>query len=130
VDSDEPEGPGKGLFTESFYQQVHKVLKADGILVTQSESPRYNQHIFKDVFQKYRKVFGPVNVHCYLMFLPSFPSGMWSFSFSLKNHGSPAPQTSKEKIDDFCARFQLKYYSFDVHHSSFVLPQFVKDIFQ
>lgn len=130
VDSDEPEGPGKGLFTESFYQQVHKVLKPDGILVTQSESPRYNQHIFQDVFKKYRKVFGPANVHCYLMFLPSFPSGMWSFSFSSKNHGTHAPKASKEKIDDFCARFQLKYYSFDVHNSSFVLPQFVKDIFQ
>jgi spermidine synthase len=128
VDSDEPEGPGKGLFTANFYLQIYQILKPEGILVTQSESPRYNQQIFRDVFRKYRKVFGADNAHCYLMFLPSFPSGMWSFSFSSKSHGSPAPKASKEIIDDFCARFRLKYYGYDLHNSSFVLPQFVKDI--
>jgi spermidine synthase len=130
VDSDEPEGPGKGLFTDSFYHEVRRILNNDGLLVTQSESPRYNQHIFKDVFQKYRHIFGPENVHCYLMFLPSFPSGMWSFSFSSKDHISPHPKISKGKIDNFCAKNRLKYYSFEVHNASFVLPKFVKDIFQ
>ena len=130
VDSDEPEGPGVGLFTRSFYNDVNKILKDDGILVTQSESPRYNKEIFKDVFHKYYSIFGKSNVHCYLMYLPSFPSGMWSFSFSVKGNISPIPLVPEENITSFCSEHKLKYYSFEVHNSAFVLPKFVKDIIE
>lgn len=128
VDSDEPEGPGEGLFTESFYKDIYRILKDNGILVTQSESPRYNQKIFRDVFHKYHKIFGIENVRCYLMYLPSFPSGMWSFSFSGKGTTSQQPLRSEESIAAFCGENHLKYYSFEIHNSAFVLPKFVKDI--
>lgn len=130
IDSDDPVGPGEGLFTKNFYQDIYKILKPDGIMITQSESPRYNQHIFKDVFQCYNAIFGRENVYCYLMYLPSFPSGMWSFSFSSKGSTSPFQNLHRENIQDFCKTNKLKYYSFDIHHSSFVLPQFVLDILQ
>ncbi|MCK5701091.1 MAG: polyamine aminopropyltransferase [Cyclobacteriaceae bacterium] len=128
VDSDDPVGPGEGLFTESFYREIYRVLKTDGIMITQSESPRFNRQIFMDVFQCYKKIFGEDNVYCYLMFLPSFPSGMWSFSFSSKGNIDPFQNLQKEKIRDFCAGNNSKYYSFDIHNSSFVLPRFVHDM--
>ena len=128
VDSDDPSGPGEGLFTETFYADIYRILNANGIMITQSESPRFNQQIFKDVFQCYSKIFRRENVYCYLMYLPSFPSGMWSFSFSSKGNIDPFRNLKKEIINDFCARNNLKYYSFDVHKSSFVLPKFVQDI--
>ncbi len=128
VDSDDPEGPGEGLFTESFYMEIYRILKQDGIMVTQSESPRYNQHIFKEVFQCYHKIFGKENVHCYLMYLPSFPSGMWSFSFSSKGKIDPFHNLNQRQIDSFCVENKLRYYSIDIHNSSFVLPKFVEDI--
>ncbi len=128
IDSDEPEGPGKGLFTEEFYQDVFNVLHSYGTLITQSESPRYNVEVFKDVYEIYFQLFGKSNVHCYLMYLPSFPSGMWSFSYSSKNGNDPQPKQDKTVIDTFCRRNELKYYSFDIHRSSFILPQFVKDL--
>ncbi len=130
IDSDDPVGPGEGLFTEDFYKEIYRILKTDGIMITQSESPRYNQHIFKDVFQCYHKIFGSENVYCYLMYLPSFPSGMWSFSFSSKGSTNPFQNLDKEKVKDFCKENKLKYYSFDIHHSSFVLPKFVHDLLQ
>lgn len=128
VDSDDPVGPGEGLFTESFYKDIYRILKSDGIMITQSESPRFNQQIFKDVFQWYSKIFKRENVYCYLMYLPSFPSGMWSFSYSSKGNIDPFQNLHKEKIRDFSAKNNLKYYSFDIHNSSFVLPKFVQDI--
>ncbi len=128
VDSDEPQGPGEGLFTDSFYRDVYGALKENGILITQSESPRYNRQVFKDVYNKYKDIFGDEHVYCYLMYLPSFPSGMWSFSFSSKNGISYKIKSEPSKIDAFCSQNDLKYYSFDVHNSAFVLPQFVKDI--
>jgi spermidine synthase len=130
VDSDEPEGPGEGLFTESFYRDIHRVLRKNGILITQSESPRYNTEIFKDIFQKYCQIFGKEKVYCYLMYLPSFPSGMWSFSFSGKGNISPRPLLPEESIRNFCNENHLKYYSFDIHTSAFVLPKFVKDLIE
>lgn len=129
VDSDDPVGPGEGLFTEKFYKGIYQILKADGIMITQSESPRFNQQIFKDVFQIYSKIFGKKNVHCYLMYLPSFPSGMWSFSFSSKGKVDPTLGLQKTRIENFCNLNALKYYSFDMHNSSFVLPRFVHDMF-
>jgi len=130
VDSDDPDGPGEGLFTESFYQDIYRILKPDGIMVTQSESPRFNQDIFRNVFKSYNKIFGPSNVRCYLMYLPSYPSGMWSFSFSSKGRIDPFTHLRKQPIDNFCKKNKLKYYSFEIHKASFVLPKFVLDILQ
>ena len=130
IDSDDPEGPGEGLFTEEFYYEIYRLLKPDGIMVTQSESPRFNQHIFSDIYNCYKSIYGKSNVYCYLMYLPSFPSGMWSFSFSSKNGNSPLLELNKEKIDTFCNKHNLKYYSFNMHQSAFSLPKFVQDILQ
>jgi spermidine synthase len=130
VDSDNPDGISKGLFTEDFYKEIYRILKPDGIMITQSESPRFNQDIFREVFSCYKKIYSRSNVFCYLMYLPSFPSGMWSFSFSSKGGDNPFKNLDKPSITKFCTREKLKYYSFDVHNSSFVLPQFVQDILQ
>ena len=62
VDSDDPVGPGKGLFTEEFYAEIYRILKDVGIMITQSESPRFNKEVFKQVFQSYNKIFGKKNV--------------------------------------------------------------------
>lgn len=129
VDSDDPVGPGEGLFSKDFYTGIDRILNADGIMITQSESPRFNQQIFKDVFQCYNTIFGRDNVFCYLMYLPSFPSGMWSFSFSSKG-ANPFKNLQKERINDFCNMNNLKYYSYKVHESSFVLPKFVQNMLQ
>jgi len=130
VDSDDPDGPSKGLFTEKFYKNVHRILKPNGIMITQSESPRYNKEVFEEVFKCYKNIYGKNNVFCYLMYLPSFPSGMWSFSFSSKAGAKPFQNLNKSKIDAFCKKNNLKYFSHEVHKSSFVLPKFVKEILQ
>ena len=130
IDSDDPGGPSKGLFTEKFYREVHRILRPGGIMVTQSESPRFNQHIFREVYQCYYRIFGKQHVHCYLMYLPSFPSGMWSFSFSTKGELDPVLNLNREKIEKFSNMNNLKYYDYDVHCSSFVLPKFVKNMLQ
>ena len=128
VDSDDPSGPGEGLFTAQFYREIYRILAPNGLMVTQSESPRFNQHIFKDVFKCYNDIFKKENVHCYLMYLPSFPSGMWSFSFSSKGGINPFQNLQKDKIDLFCSDNNLKYYSNDIHSASFILPKFVQDM--
>jgi len=128
VDSDNPEGLSKGLFSKHFYQQIYRILKPDGIMITQSESPRYNKDIFVEVFGCYYDIFSVDNVFCYLMYLPSYPSGMWSFSYSAKGGNHPFKGLDREKVLHFSEHHNLKYYGYDVHKSSFVLPKFVQDI--
>ena len=89
VDSTDPVGPSEGLFTKDFYLDVYRILTKQGIMVTQSESPRFNQSVFKEIYQCYRDIFGLHQVHCYLAYIPTFPTGMWSFSFCSKGNIHP-----------------------------------------
>ncbi|MTI29827.1 polyamine aminopropyltransferase [Xanthovirga aplysinae] len=126
IDSTDPIGPGEGLFSESFYQDVYRVLRKNGIMVTQSESPRYNQKVFKKVFDLYKRIFGRNQVHCYLAHIPTYPSGMWSFSFCSKGTLHPLNKMNHDGIEDFVEKHDLQYYNSSIHQAAFALPGFVK----
>jgi spermidine synthase len=126
VDSTDPVGPAEGLFGAEFYQQAHRILKPAGIMVTQSESPRFNVQVFKEIYQCYHDIFGRQNVHCYLAFIPIYPSGMWSFSYCSKNGTHPIKNIKEQQALQFIEKQQLSYYSLDVHKAAFALPPFVQ----
>jgi spermidine synthase len=128
VDSTDPVGPAEGLFSETFYRDVDRVLDKEGILITQSESPHFNIKVFKEIFQLYGTIFGPENSHCYLAYIPTYPSGMWSFSFSSKGSVHPLRNLDDNRARKFSLQQNLRYYSDEVHRAAFVLPRFVQDI--
>jgi spermidine synthase len=128
VDSTDPVGPAEGLFTEDFYKDVHRILKSDGLMITQSESPRFNVDVFKDIYQCYSRVFGRDNVHCYLAYIPIYPSGMWSFSYCAKGDLHPIKNLDQQTAKIFTSKNDLKYYSDQIHYAAFILPRFVKDL--
>lgn len=128
VDSTDPVGPAEGLFSVDFYKEVYRILTADGIMITQSESPRFNSKVFKEIYQTYRGIFGQDQVHCYLAYIPTYPTGMWSFSYSSKGSAHPMKQKSKEEIDAFVKAARLKYYNAEMHQASFALPTFVREM--
>jgi len=125
VDSTDPVGPAEGLFTVAFYKEVYRILTPDGIMVTQSESPRFNQKVFKEIYEVYRSIFGTDQVHCYLAYIPTYPTGMWSFSYSSKGSAHPLNNFDKKKIDAFTEANELQYYNKAIHQSAFALPNFV-----
>ncbi len=128
VDSTDPVGPAEGLFTVEFYKEVYRILSKDGIMVTQSESPRFNQKVFKEIYETYRGIFGEDKVHCYLAYIPTYPTGMWSFSYSSKGDLHPLGQFDKDKAAVFSKNNGLKYYNEGIHHAAFSLPSFVKEM--
>lgn len=128
VDSTDPVGPAEGLFTVEFYKEVHRILSKDGIMVTQSESPRFNSKVFKEIFQTYRGIFGQEQVHCYLAYIPTYPTGMWSFSYSSKGDAHPITNFDETKSKAFAKDHGLKYYNEDLHKAAFALPNFVRDM--
>ena len=128
VDSTDPVGPAEGLFSVDFYKEVHRILRPEGIMVTQSESPRFNSKVFKEVYQVYRSIFGQDKVHCYLAYIPTYPTGMWSFSYSTKGNVHPLDSLDKLKSKKFAKLNHLKYYNEAIHEAAFALPNFVKEM--
>ena len=130
VDSTDPVGPGEGLFKAEFYQDVYRILNDDGIMITQSESPRFNTAVFQEIFQCYRGIFGAEKVHCYLAYIPTYPTGMWSFSFCSKGDLHPTATLDTGRSDAFAEKYQLDYYNSAIHAAAFALPGYVRKLLE
>jgi spermidine synthase len=128
VDGSEPVGPAEGLFTLAFYQDCFKALKANGVLVAQGESPRFNEQAFCKVNHLLRSSFGAEHVFVNLFFIPTYPTGMWSFQWGTKGVDPRNIAGKEQRIDSFVESHDLQYYNADVHTASFALPNFVKSL--
>ncbi len=127
VDGSDPVGPAEGLFSVSFYKNCYRALKADGILVAQGESPKFNEKAFSELNFTLRGIFGADKAPVSLFFVPTYPTGMWSFQYGLKgNVNHPKQIENATKIDAFVEEKGLRYYNSDVHVGSFATPNFVK----
>lgn len=122
VDSTDPIGPAVGLFEEDFYRLVFAGLKTDGIMVAQSESPFYHAEIQKNMYRNLRNVF-PI-VEMYQAFIPTYPSGLWSFAFASKKHH---PVTDFDRKRAAGRGFHTRYYNEDLHLGAFMLPTFARE---
>lgn len=124
VDSTDPIGPGEGLFTRDFYSNCHRILKEDGILINQHESPYYDFHVhgMHRAHLRIKELFPIVNVYQYHM--PTYPSGHWLFGFASKKYHP----IKDHKPEQWEARgMRTKYYNSEIHKGSFALPNFVKE---
>ncbi len=122
VDSTDPIGPAEGLFEEDFYRMVFGALKKDGIMVAQSESPFYHGEIQKNMYRNLRAVF-PI-VEMYQAFIPTYPSGFWSFAFASKQY-HPVNDFDKERARN--RGFYTRYYNEELHLGAFMLPTFARE---
>ncbi|WP_456398069.1 polyamine aminopropyltransferase [Desulfurobacterium sp.] len=132
IDCSDPAGPSAVLFSKEFYEDVKKALKDDGVFVTQSESPFAQKKEFVMVVSNLTKVFSTVRP--YLAFIPSYPSGMWSFTFA-SNSKDPltiSPEELSERMKDVVRRTKkkFKYYNLEIHYGAFAIPNFVIDEFK
>ncbi len=126
VDCSDPIGPSKVLYEESFYRDCLKALKEKGIFVTQSESPFAQRKVHRKVVKELSKVFKTVRP--YLAFIPTYPSGMWSFTFASNTLDplSIEPEALGKAYADLVKRHgKLKYYNTEVHYAAFAIPNFV-----
>ncbi|BAK80733.1 polyamine aminopropyltransferase [Candidatus Arthromitus sp. SFB-rat-Yit] len=124
VDSTDPIGPGEGLFSLEFYSNCYRILRDDGILVNQSESPYYPFNIkeLKRSASKINKIF-PI-LKYYQSFIPTYPSGHWLFGFASKSINPINDNIPKWNLNNI----KTNYYNTELHKASFVLPNYVRDI--
>ncbi|HWQ70701.1 MAG TPA: polyamine aminopropyltransferase [Desulfitobacteriaceae bacterium] len=120
VDSTEPIGPAEGLFALEFYRQIYIALKEDGIMIAQTESPFFNNDLISKAYKDISSIFPLTKL--YLANIPTYPSGLWSFTMGSK-------RWDPEQIDEFkLPDLDTKYYCPEIHKAVFKLPKFVQDL--
>lgn len=123
LDLSDPIGPAADLFQREFYQQVFDLLKRDGILVPQTESPFFNKETMTSLYRNLADLF-PIT-RLYTCFMPIYPSGYWSFVFASKKY-DPIDNFDEPKYNRLSLSSQ--YYNAETHKAAFALPQFVKEL--
>jgi len=128
VDGSDPVGPAEGLFSVEFYTNCYNALKNTGMLVAQGESPKFNEKAFTELNKTLQQIFGKENAPVSLFFVPTYPTGMWSFQYGIKGDLNPKKISNTEKIQEFVESKNLRYYNDEVHIGSFATPNFVKSL--
>ncbi|MEO5574132.1 MAG: polyamine aminopropyltransferase [Gammaproteobacteria bacterium] len=120
VDGTDPIGPAAGLFSEAFYKNCWRALKAGGVIVGQSESPLFHAKLIVAMHEALKGArFADVRT----MNFPqcTYPSGWWSATLARKD-GSASQfreQVATEKS------FSTHYYNRTIHQASMALPEFL-----
>jgi spermidine synthase len=122
VDSTDPIGPGAGLFEKSFYANMTRILTAQGILVTQAESPFYDLEFQQTLFSNQRSYFK--KLHTYLYTTLAYVGGLYCFGFASKGL-CPLKDFNPGRFA--ASRIATRYYNADIHRAAFMLPQFIKE---
>jgi spermidine synthase len=122
VDSTDPIGPAKGLFSESFYRDCHKALAPGGLLVQQSESPLvHTEQIIRPMIEALRAAgFRDTVVHHFPQC--SYPTGWWSATVACKDGAVQFARAEGAR----CKPFTTRYFNAAIHEASAVAPEFFR----
>ena len=129
VDGSDPVGPAEGLFSEAFYADCSRVLKPNGILIAQGESPKFNERSFVELNSCFKQIFGRENAYTMLFYATTYPTGMWSVQMGIKGDRNPHSINDSE-VEAFVKEKRLRYYNEQIHRASLMLPNFVKEMLQ
>ena len=82
VDSTDPVGPAKVLFSEGFLRDLHEALADEGVVGMQVGSPM----LYSEQIAETRAILEGLfpYVRFYVSFTPTYPSGMWGFLLASK----------------------------------------------
>jgi len=122
VDSTDPIGPGEGLFNQAFYEQCYRVLKEDGLLVQQSESPLIHRELLRDMRAAMRGA-DFSNLLTITFPQPVYPSGFWSATIAGKK---PLPHFRKDEAT--FAKLNTQYYHFALHEGALTELPMLKNL--
>jgi spermidine synthase len=128
VDGSDPVGPAEGLFSVKFFNDCARALKPGGILLTQGESPKFNEKAFSELHRTIADIFGKENTYVSLFFVPTYPTGMWSFQYGVKGNLNMKQLPNPDVVGEFVAKHNLRYYNEEIHAASFAIPGFVKEL--
>ncbi len=84
VDSTEPVGPAVNLFTKGFYAGISKALKRRWYFRCTNGQPLVHTRTNYNCVQRRKEIF-PIT-RLYTANIPTYPSGLWTFTIGSKKH--------------------------------------------
>ncbi len=106
---------------EALLTQLTAHLRPESVISVQSSSPKLKADTFRRIYLDVRKRF-PETVAPYLAFVPTYPSGMWSFILA------NAKEINLVREATLTSTNNLKYFTPKLHQAAFALPKFVQDL--
>jgi spermidine synthase len=125
IDSTDPIGPGKVLFSLPFYRRVLQALTEDGIMTAQIGSPFFNPNHVRRTFRKLRKIF-PI-VRPYMVHVPTYMDGYYCLAFCSKKY-DPLETFDRKRFDKL--NLDLKYFNPELQRGCLMLPTYVANLMQ
>ncbi len=127
VDSTDPIGPGKVLFSPKFYAGCKRCLTPGGVLVTQNGVPILQAGELRTGIAKLCKLFADGS--CYVAAIPTYVGGHMAMGFATDNKA--LRRTPLKTIADRYKKagsFKTKYWTPEVHQAAFALPRFIREL--
>jgi len=114
--------PAEGLFAEPFFRDCHRALRADGVLVQQSESPLF--HLSSILVPLHRNLRATGFADAQTLHFPQcvYPSGWWTATLARKS-GRVA---DFREADATAKPFATEYYNAEIHRAALATPEFVR----
>jgi spermidine synthase len=127
VDSTDPQGPGKVLFSNRFYAACKRCLTKGGVMVTQNGVPIFQPGELTSGVAKFRKLFADGS--CYVAAIPTYIGGHMAMGWATDN-----PRLRETPLKTIANRyrkagsFRTQYWTPEVHKAAFALPRFIADL--
>jgi spermidine synthase len=127
VDSTDPQGPGKVLFSQKFYAACRRCLRKGGVMVTQNGVPIFQASELRSGIAKFRRLFADGS--CYVAAIPTYIGGHMAMGWA-----SDDARLRRLPVATIAARyrkagrFPTKYWTPEVHVAAFALPRFIAEI--
>lgn len=126
IDSPDPVGPARVLFSTKFYRDIYAVLKRDGIMIRQTGSSILQLNEIKENYRILAKIF-PVVIP-QVAAIPTYIGGFFTFLIGSKKI-NPAKISAKNMADKYKrAKLKTDYYNPEIHFASLQIPNYVRRV--
>ena len=124
IDSTDPIGPAKVLFSKKFYQGIKRVLNPEGILVRQTGSTVFQPNEWMGNYHQLKGFFS--QVHPFVIAVPTYIGGFFSLVFASDQIDPRALDLTMLKARYGELQLKTRYYNPEIHQSCFRLPEYMK----
>ena len=127
VDSTDPQGPGKILFSRKFYAACKRCMNKGGLLVTQNGVPIFQPGELVSSISKFGRLFADGT--CYIAAVPTYIGGHMAMGWATDDK-----RLRQVPVKTLAARhrkaggFSTRYWTPEVHAAAFALPRFIADM--
>ena len=126
VDSTDPIGPGKVLFSPKFYAGCKRCLNKGGVLVSQNGVPIFQKSELTTTIARFRKLFADGS--CYVAAIPTYVGGHMALGWATDDkslRGTPVKTIAARYRS--AGSFATRYWTPEVHVAAFALPRFIAE---